>query len=334
MAYTNRPFNYTGNLPNQVQNDLNLANDNFDILGQAFLDNNPETGIVKKSDQVDGYHASQTPQANTIPVAKSDGKIDVDWLPITKGEFYKLTFTTSNTWTVPNDVNIIWVTGTAGGGGGGGGWGDSSNYRGGGGGGSGSACVNAPIWVTPGETLSITIGSGGNGGSFNANGGNGGNTIISGSVSGTLLTLQEGQGGRGGYNASGGNGGGLGAGSGGAGLNSTPGGNGGMGSPFCLVGAGGGGGGDTGRSTSGQKGGLFFGRFAGGDGGSGIGSGGGGGASFFGAGGNGGNGGDNGSNGANGQGYGAGGGGGGGKLNDFYRGGKGASGYIEIIYFK
>jgi len=32
-------------------------------------------------DKVDGYNASQTPQANTIPVAKSDGKLDAGWLP-------------------------------------------------------------------------------------------------------------------------------------------------------------------------------------------------------------------------------------------------------------
>jgi len=49
MAYTNRPFNYTGTLPNQVQNDLDLANDNFDILGQAFIGNHPSSQPIKRA---------------------------------------------------------------------------------------------------------------------------------------------------------------------------------------------------------------------------------------------------------------------------------------------
>jgi hypothetical protein len=122
MAYTSRPFNYTGTLPNQVQNDLGLANDNFDILGQAFFSNDPASQPIKRAvyigstspsgavantlwldtsvspprlkvyngtswvnfdvDTVDGFHASQTPQGNTIPVANSSGKIDSGWLNV------------------------------------------------------------------------------------------------------------------------------------------------------------------------------------------------------------------------------------------------------------
>jgi hypothetical protein len=80
MAYTNRPFNYEGDLPNQVEHDLELANDNFEILGQAFVNNTPTTATAKNSDKVDGYHASQTPQAYTIPVSGPTGKLDVGWL--------------------------------------------------------------------------------------------------------------------------------------------------------------------------------------------------------------------------------------------------------------
>jgi hypothetical protein len=47
MLYTSRPFNYAGDLPNQVQHDLDLANDNFDILRRAFINDDPTTGIVK-----------------------------------------------------------------------------------------------------------------------------------------------------------------------------------------------------------------------------------------------------------------------------------------------
>jgi len=216
MPYTKRPFNYTGTLPNQVQNDLELADDNFDILGQAFVNNDPTTGIVKNADTVDGFHASQTPAPNAIPVAKDDGKIDANWIALTKGDFYKVTFTTSGTWVVPDGVQMIWVTGTAAGGGGGGGYGG-----GGGGGGSGSACEYAPIRVVPGETLTVTIGTGGAGGGPGGAGGAGGNTIISGNVSGTLLTLFGGYGGGGGRSGpvggTGGAGGGPGGGAGGGG---------------------------------------------------------------------------------------------------------------------
>jgi len=65
----------------------------------------------------------------------------------------------------------------------------------GGGGGAGQFWVGE-IDVTPGETLTITIGKGGNGGGArSANGANGGNTIISGSKSGSVITLFGGAGG-------------------------------------------------------------------------------------------------------------------------------------------
>ncbi|MEM1724276.1 MAG: hypothetical protein QXW71_00660, partial [Thermoplasmata archaeon] len=37
--------------------------------------------IAPNSDKVDGYHASPIPAPNTIPVAGSDGKLHIDWLP-------------------------------------------------------------------------------------------------------------------------------------------------------------------------------------------------------------------------------------------------------------
>ncbi|MEM1672469.1 MAG: hypothetical protein QXT86_10520 [Archaeoglobaceae archaeon] len=80
MSWTSRPFNYYGTSPTQILDDLTKANDNFEILGQAFVNNNPTTQMAKNADRVDGYHASQTPSANTIPVANALGVIANAWL--------------------------------------------------------------------------------------------------------------------------------------------------------------------------------------------------------------------------------------------------------------
>jgi hypothetical protein len=86
MPWIARPFDYYGNAPDQVLEDLTQANDNFEILGNCFVNDDPTTGIVKNAsyannaDKVDGFHASQTPSANTIPVAGVNGKIDISWL--------------------------------------------------------------------------------------------------------------------------------------------------------------------------------------------------------------------------------------------------------------
>jgi hypothetical protein len=82
-------------------------------------------------------------------------------------------------WTVPNGVTLIWVTIVGGGGGGGGGSSSSSGGYGGGGGGGG-IIYHLPLKVSPGKTLTITVGAGGNGGAVDYNGANGGNSQITG----------------------------------------------------------------------------------------------------------------------------------------------------------
>jgi hypothetical protein len=47
MGYTRRPFNPLTPTHNQVVNELNQANENFDILAKAFLNNDPTTGVLK-----------------------------------------------------------------------------------------------------------------------------------------------------------------------------------------------------------------------------------------------------------------------------------------------
>ncbi len=81
MPYTRRPFNPLVPAPNQVVNELNQANENFDILANAFQGGDPATGVVLNADKVDGFHASLTPAPNVIPVANSSGKLDLGWLP-------------------------------------------------------------------------------------------------------------------------------------------------------------------------------------------------------------------------------------------------------------
>jgi len=89
MPYTRRPFQPETPYANQVSIELNKANDNFDILAQAFVSDNPETFKVKNaeysdnsdtannSDKLDGYDASLTPAPNVIVPLNSAGILDL-----------------------------------------------------------------------------------------------------------------------------------------------------------------------------------------------------------------------------------------------------------------
>jgi len=77
MPYTKRPFQPETPYTNQVRIELNKANDNFDILSQAFVSNNPETLKVKEADTVDGFHASLTPGPNVIVPLNTSGVLDL-----------------------------------------------------------------------------------------------------------------------------------------------------------------------------------------------------------------------------------------------------------------
>ena len=185
--------------------------------------------------------------------------------------------TSSTTLVVPAGVTQMVGSGAAGGGGGGGGGGGtgaSSTGAGGGGGGAGQSAVDQLLTVSPGETLTITIGAGGKG-ALAASGSAGGTTSVVGSVSGTLITLTGGLGGTvgtyGASNVAGGFGGsGYPTGTAGADTNpatsGSPSGAGGVGgsSPF-----GGGGAGGRGASSGGLSGQAAGGYGAGGGGGGG-----------------------------------------------------------------
>jgi hypothetical protein len=47
MPYTPEPFNTNTQYPGQVKNELNLANTNFTVLGQAFFNNDPTQPILR-----------------------------------------------------------------------------------------------------------------------------------------------------------------------------------------------------------------------------------------------------------------------------------------------
>lgn len=168
-------------------------------------------------------------------------------------------FTSSDTWEVPagvSSIDVIVVGGGAGGGGGGGGNPMGVPYYtasrgGGGGGGSGYKTEQNSVSVTPGQTLTITVGSGGSGGSGGAKGYNGvdGNDGGQSSITGTGVSVTANGGVKGltGSAAAGGTGGAGGnAGSTGTGgclscTDNSPGGNGGA-AIYSTYGAGGNGG--------------------------------------------------------------------------------------------
>lgn len=113
------------------------------------------------------------------------------------------------TFTVPNGVTVLYVTGCGGGGGGAGGF---NNVVGGGGGGGGSGeCLDeAPIAVTAGLVLTPTIGLAGLGGATTAAGGVvSTNTTLAGLPIGTLTIQGATTAATAGATSNGGNGGGI-----------------------------------------------------------------------------------------------------------------------------
>lgn len=114
-------------------------------------------------------------------------------------------FVTSGTFTVPDNVTRLYISGCAGGGGGGGGAGNKTEGAAGscgGGGGAGEFVEEEAVAVTPGQVIQIVIGAEGCGGGAGTPdgksatpGSNGGDTIV-----GDLVTLTGGKGGEQGQN--------------------------------------------------------------------------------------------------------------------------------------
>jgi len=197
------PFSWLDDNFNQLANAITVSSTapTPSYAGQLWLDISVSPPVIKQwdgsawqskvsnadnADKVDNAHASLTPTANAIPIALSTGKLDTGWLH----NFNQVEFTASGTWTVPSGVTKIQVVAIAGGGGGAGSVSNGTGM----GGYAGSAEIKI-LSVSSGETLTITVGAGGSGGAQGSVGGAGGNTLISGSVSGSLLSLDGGPGG-------------------------------------------------------------------------------------------------------------------------------------------
>lgn len=234
-------------------------------------------------------------------------------------------YTASNTLVVPNDVSVVTINKLCGSGGSGGGGQASASTAGGGGGGAGNVLGPFNLAVTPGSTLTITIGATAASVAAGADGNFGAVSTITGGLSAVPTEAYGGNPGlkgAAGVGGAGGNGTGFGQGNGGAA---------GTGGSWAtaafpgLGGAGGGGGGNTG-GAAGDGGGTQL--YPGGTKGTGNGAGGTGGSSGLGVGGTGGAAGVAGSAPAAGN-YCSGGGGGGSNAAS----GAGGSGYAEIQYW-
>lgn len=184
-------------------------------------------------------------------------------------------FTAGGTWTCPDGITTVYLSGGGAGGGGAGGNGGAGSTASsacGGGGGAGQSVIRYPVTVVPGTAYTITIGtagthgSGGTNGNLGSNGSNGGDTSF-----GALLTLTGGERGSasGSLTGAGGNGGSYGGTDGDGGSSSLiiypTGGNGGS-SPFGTAG----GGKRNANSSINAAGSPGFGYCAGGGGGGGI----------------------------------------------------------------
>ena len=302
------------------------------------------------------------PKTVTIGLAFCIDAANVKSYNSSEGTFGQQLFTSTgtSTWTVPNGVTQVSAVVVGAGGGGAGGDSNGNNDEEGGCGGGGGGLSYGTFTVTPGETLTIIIGTGGGGGSAPAGAGsNGGSSQIR---RGSTVLLHGGGGGRGTHGIPGSGGGGGpssgpqrdGGGTGGAGgeaTDNTRGDGGGGGGAGGYAGNGG-----AGASSSTSIGGYGGSGGAGGGGGSDsypkAGGGGGGGVGLLsqnrsGSGGspptpNGGYGGSGGSNGTfgssftgvagNGGNYGGGGGGGAGWNTDEEPGGNGAPGAARIVW--
>lgn len=137
--------------------------------------------------------ATGTPSASTFLRGDSSWAT-VTSLPGTQGQV----FTSTGTFTVPSGITTVKVTVIAGGGGGGSARVPTCGGSTGGNGGGGGASIKYVTGLTPGGTVSVTVGSSGTGGVPNGAGGTGGTSSF-----GAYCSATGGGGGAHGFNGTG-----------------------------------------------------------------------------------------------------------------------------------
>jgi len=88
FSYTQTPFQPTNPYPNQVTTELNLANQNFTTLAQAFVNQNPTSLTVLNSISAGGYGVSATPTPNTLLPLNANAQFPINVLPPGVGNGY------------------------------------------------------------------------------------------------------------------------------------------------------------------------------------------------------------------------------------------------------
>ena len=129
------------------------------------------------------YVDTFAPPSRALPEAGGKSFVTTN---INAGVVQRFTTVGTTSWTAPSDVTQVEVLVVAGGGGGGG----EQETPAGGGGGAGGLIYNSTYSVNPGQTYTVTVGSGGPGGVGRAVGSSGGNSIF-----GNLVAIGGGGGG-------------------------------------------------------------------------------------------------------------------------------------------
>ena len=198
-TFVNAATNVTGTLP--------VAN------GGTGLSSTPSNGQLDIGNG-SGFSRATLTAGSGISITNGSGSITIASTGGSEAQGGRgQVFTSSGTFTLPTGVTAIKATVVAGGGGGGA---TSNQSGGGGGGGGGGYAIQFFTGLTPGNTLSVTVGGGGAGNS-GANGSTGGtSSVASGTQSITTVSATGGSGGTWSQSGNPGSGGGGGGTSGGA----------------------------------------------------------------------------------------------------------------------
>jgi hypothetical protein len=176
--------------------------------GQNSTATYPTSGVVDTGTGTTNKIPKWTTGASGV---EGDSSITDNGTAVSSSEPFTLTpdgqfFTGSGTFTIPTGITAVKVTIVGGGGGGGG----ATAANNGGGGGSGGAAIKFLTGLTPGNTITVTIGAGGTGNSAAAGNAGTASTISSGTQTITTVTANGGSGGNAnGTQSSGGSGGAI-----------------------------------------------------------------------------------------------------------------------------